>query len=927
MERLTTTSWRALTVLALALGFQLSFGQVVYVDQDATGTGDGASWTNAMTNLQAAIDAAATVASVSNPIQVWVKADTYFPTLSTDRTIGIELKNGVELYGGFDGTETQLSQRDPSRNLTIISGDIGTKSDNSDNSYGLVYAGNSVTDYTIIDGFKITGANSIIDNGGATTYGALSLVGNATNLIINNCEVYGNQCLFGSAIYEIGSGNASANVQVLNSIFHDNGSSSLTNTIWVTVNTYISNSIFYSNQGGASIYRQIANLSIVNSTFYGNQGGVYLQWQPTNPTSQIHNSIFWNGSGINVETNSLATLSASNNIVEGGFASGTNTIDEDPLFVDAPNADFTFLHCSPAVNAGDNSKLFGNITTDIAGLNRFFDTTVDIGAHENQVLPLFFGAVEIGEPACYGGSDGQISAAAGGGSGSPVHYSIDGINFSSVSVFSGLEAGDYTVSLLDTGNGCIYGELYTVTEPTDFTVTVSTTSATCNGDTDGIISGTVSGASPPYQVSLNSNVATGQFTSNFTVESLSAGSYNFMVEDGNGCVYNHPSALIVEEPSAITASPTVIDVACFGEATGSFTANASGGSAPLYYTIEGLSSNYLTSPTFENLAAGSYTLTVIDSKLCYEEYQLVIGEPTELTLAVTNATDPTCDGQSDGSITVAASGGTPSYFYSLDGENFDPSGIISNLSAGTYTILVEDENGCRAEVTEVIENQINLSLNTLATTHVSCNGEADGAFEVSLSGGTAFRYFIPNVAPQTSGVFTGLQAGSYEVTGQDTEGCTTTMTVEIQEPDELTVSVTQSGAGFTLTASGGTSPYEYSLDGTTFQASPTFEDLDGGLYTFTVLDANGCTVESADFNLVLSSIQNQLSIYPNPVRDVLKVEGVVFDQLIIYDLAGNRMISTKDHEVSFAGLKSGLYLVTLQDNLGREIATKKILKN
>ncbi|MEQ9229704.1 MAG: hypothetical protein RIF46_03420, partial [Cyclobacteriaceae bacterium] len=74
MERLTTTSWRALTVLALALGFQLSFGQVVYVDQDATGTGDGASWTNAMTNLQAAIDAAATVASVSNPIQVWVKA-------------------------------------------------------------------------------------------------------------------------------------------------------------------------------------------------------------------------------------------------------------------------------------------------------------------------------------------------------------------------------------------------------------------------------------------------------------------------------------------------------------------------------------------------------------------------------------------------------------------------------------------------------------------------------------------------------------------------------------------------------------------------------------------------------------------------------------------------------------------------------------
>ncbi|MEQ9231389.1 MAG: T9SS type A sorting domain-containing protein, partial [Cyclobacteriaceae bacterium] len=542
--------------------------------------------------------------------------------------------------------------------------------------------------------------------------------------------------------------------------------------------------------------------------------------------------------------------------------------------------------------------------------------------------PLSFSAVEKLDVSCFGGADGYISVNGAGGSGT-VEYSIDGTNFSANSIFNGLAADTYTLTVRDVGNGCTYSEQHTLNEPSELGLTISSTNITCNGDDDGSISGTASGGTAPYRISFDGGTSFvgSQFTTDFTITNLTDGIYEVSVVDLNGCTFTVPSNVEIVEPSAITASPTVADVACFGESTGSFTANASGGTAPLYYTIEGLSSNYLTSPTFENLDAGSYTLTVIDSKLCYEEYQLVIGEPTELTLAVTNATDPTCDGQSDGSITVAASGGTPSYFYSLDGENFDPSGTISNLSAGTYTILVEDENGCRAEVTEVIENQINLSLNTLATTHVSCNGEADGAFEVSLSGGTAVRYWIPNVAPQTSGVFTGLQAGSYEVTGQDTEGCTTTMTVEIQEPDELTVSVTQSGAGFTLTASGGTSPYEYSLDGTTFQASPTFEDLEGGLYTFTVLDANGCTVESADFNLVLSSIQNQLSIYPNPVRDMLKVEGVAFDRLTIYDLAGNRMISTKDHEVSFAGLKSGLYLVTLQDNLGQEIITKKILKN
>ncbi len=917
MERLTTTSWRALTVLALALGFQLSFGQVVYVDQDATGTGDGASWTNAMTNLQAAIDAAATVASVSNPIQVWVKADTYFPTSTTTQTISFEIKNNVEMYGGFDGTEASLTQRDFRRNETILSGNIGSKSDSTDNSDRILLASSNITNSARVDGFTLSGAH--INNTG----GAIVMNGTAAELTVSNCTFNGNYASLGSAINAYFVTNANSKLNVYNSIFYHNGAiGSQSGAIGSKNALTLANCLFYGNKSfiGGAVAVQDGSLTMTNSTFAGNAvgggGGSAVVTQNVSLLS-MRNSIFWNNSGssYHVSYGSIGTYVLSNNL-----------INIDPLFVDYPNKDFSIGECSPAVNIGNNTAVV--FSEDLAGNPRIYGTTVDAGAYENQFDPLSFSAVEKLDVSCFGGADGYISVNGAGGSGT-VEYSIDGTNFSANSIFTGLAADTYTLTVRDVGNGCTYSEQHTLNEPSELGLTISSTNITCNGDDDGSISGTASGGTAPYRISFDGGTSFvgSQFTTDFTITNLTEGIYEVSVVDLNGCTFTVQTNVEIVEPLAITASPTVTDVACFGEATGSFTANASGGSAPLYYTIEGLSSNYLTSPTFENLAAGSYTLTVIDSKLCYEEYQLVIGEPTELTLAVTNATDPTCDGQSDGSITVAASGGTPSYFYSLDGENFNPSGTISNLSAGTYTILVEDENGCRAEVTEVIENQINLSLNTLATTHVSCNGEADGAFEVSLSGGTAVRYWIPNVAPQTSGVFSGLQAGSYEVTGQDTEGCTTTMTVEIQEPDELEVIVTQSGAGFTLTASGGTSPYEYSLDGTTFQSSPSFENLDGGLYTFTVLDAKGCAVESADFNLVLSSIENQLSIYPNPVRDVLKVEGVEFDRLTIYDLAGNRMISTKDHEVSFSSLKGGLYLVTLQDKMGQEIVTKKILKN
>ena len=126
---------------------------VRYVKQDATGTNNGSSWENAYTDLQSALAAAVP------DEEIWVAAGTYKPTSGTDRTISFTLKNGVAVYGGFAGNETNRAQRNYEANLTVLSGDIGVLGDTSDNSFH-VLVGSDTNHSTILDGFTVTAGNA-----------------------------------------------------------------------------------------------------------------------------------------------------------------------------------------------------------------------------------------------------------------------------------------------------------------------------------------------------------------------------------------------------------------------------------------------------------------------------------------------------------------------------------------------------------------------------------------------------------------------------------------------------------------------------------------------------------------------------------------------------------------------------------------------
>src|SRR5206468_2585275 len=268
------------------------------------------------------------------------------------------------------------------------------------------------------------------------------------------------------------------------------------------------------------------------------------------------------------------------------------------------------------------------------------------------------------------------------------------------------------------------------------------------------------------------------------------------------------------------------------------------------YAIDGVT--FGISGTFNNLAAGPYTVIVKDANGCTTPQPVTITQPASaLGSSISSQTNVACFGGSTGSVTVAGSGGTGPYTYSIDGTNFGNSGTFSSLAAGSYTVTVKDANGCTTTQPVTITQPASaLGSSISSQTNVACFGGSTGSVTVAGSGGTGpYTYSIDGTKFGNNGTFGSLAAGSSRVTANVANGCTTTQPVTIAQPaSALTASALatnpscSSGTGsITVTASGGTGTLSYSKDGTNFQSSNVFSGLAGGSYTITVKDANGCT--------------------------------------------------------------------------------------
>ena len=349
-------------------------GSILYVKSNATGANNGTSWANAYTDLQSAL--ANTCPGIT---QIWVAAGTYKPTTTTNRSIAFVPKNGVSIYGGFNGTETMLSQRNWSTNITTLSGDIGAVGNNADNSYNVIVSQAGINATAKLDGFKITGAAGGDYSGGIYVDGG-------SNPTISNCLITGNSSnYFGGGLACLGS-----SPTVSNCTFSNNSNNSFGDGV---ANAFggspvVTNCLFINNTvggfgGGGGLYSQDAAMTVANCTFSGNAP----EAMHCNTAMFTFNCIFWGN------TNSIfnATAAINNCIVEGGYSPCTNCPNGNgnvnPLFLAPASGNYSLAACSPAIDTGNDN--INATTTDLANNPRQFNAipggpVIDLGAYEYQ---------------------------------------------------------------------------------------------------------------------------------------------------------------------------------------------------------------------------------------------------------------------------------------------------------------------------------------------------------------------------------------------------------------------------------------------------------------------------------------------------------------------------------------------------------------
>jgi len=340
-------------------------------------------------------------------------------------------------------------------------------------------------------------------------------------------------------------------------------------------------------------------------------------------------------------------------------------------------------------------------------------------------------------------------------------------------------------------NGCSHTESKTITVlpgNTNVQLTVNQ-HVQCSGESNGSITATVYGSTDPYAYDWGTSSTS---TSN-EAHDLSAGTHVLTVIDKNGCK-TKATADITEPKSFLTVTlDTYTNVACYGKNTGSATVIASGGTSPYLYSWDN-GATFSTSNTNNALTANTYIVLVKDANNCTATETVTITEPSPFTATVNSAdlVDVNCYGKATGSAKVSVSEGASPYTYLWDDANVQTTETATNLSAGTYTVTVTDQNNCSTSTTASIQ-QPNEALAVIFDLYANqiCAGESNGHVTAVVSGGTpTYTYLWDDANAQTTPKASGLPSGAYSVTVTDANNCTATepFTINALTPPTLTVS-------------------------------------------------------------------------------------------------------------------------------------------
>lgn len=504
--------------------------------------------------------------------------------------------------------------------------------------------------------------------------------------------------------------------------------------------------------------------------------------------------------------------------------------------------------------------------------------------------------VDVQDETIVNGCNGSATANPTGGTAPFTYLWSDG---QTTQMATGLCAGVYTVTVTD-ANGCTVSTSRVINPPScDLDVNVTGQPVDCNGGADGSVLATpiTSQNNTPFTYLWNTGATTQEITG------VAAGPYSVTVTDAIGCTAS--GSFTVTEPPLLGVTTSVVDEQTFNGCDGSATATATGGTSPFLYVW----SDGQLGQTASNLCPGNYTVTITDANGCTVTRTITVNELSCGGFSVSvNTYNLSCFNASNGAAVAVVSGGTGpfTYFWTTGGSTADS---LSNLGAGTFTVQVTDAVNCQQTASGVVTQPALLQATT-AVDPVTCHGLANGAIELTVTGGTTpYNYTWSNGA--TTEDLNNLGPGTYGVSIVDANGCTANTSGSVTEPDTLGASSVDTDAtcfggsdgSIDLTPTGGLAPYNYSWSNG--QTTQDVSGLSAGSYSVTFVDQNACV-------FVYTTSVGEASVFEPTITADGPTTFCAGDSVVLTATAGDSYLwSTGATTQSITVFASGVYSVNV----------------
>lgn len=607
---------------------------------------------------------------------------------------------------------------------------------------------------------------------------------------------------------------------------------------------------------------------------------------------------------------------------------GSNSV-QPILCLDSSNGQITLTALGGTLpyqyRLGTGSYQPGNIFAGLDSGSYQTEIKDDVGCTFKQTIridrPVYTLQVAVQDSIRCAGDLGNIRALLTGTTAGMVSYALNAGSYSSTNLWSGLGAGSYMVSIRY-ASVCQLDRTVSLPSPTPLLVSHTARSLVCAGDRSGQISLSIAGGSAPYTIAINGQT---QSVFNPLISNLSGGSYTILVKDRKGC--DTSFVVFLSEPAALQIQTRYQRVPrCAGQTNGAISVRVLGGVQPYVYRW----STGANIDSISNLAAGSYTLTVLDSLGCQQIANYTVNDPKSITVRLTT-TDPRCHGDTNGRIQANISGGQPPYrlIWNDGATAADRSNLIANLD---YTLVVTDSVGCTQSVTARLAEPPRLSISAMIK-DATCVYTRDG-YIVAIAGGgstsSPYQFRIDNLAWQTKTDFQALGLGSYRLQVRDAQNCIQDTLVQIRSYPAIGVSL---DSPIILNAAGQEiilSPriqqpapdmrYRWSSDrglSCIDCAEPTFSGYAPGVYTLIVSYNQDKCSERAGTYIILPPIPDSAFFIPTAFApDALTnyKENTIFRvygrhirnlDLAVYNRWGEKVYGTNDKTAGWDGSYRG----------------------